>query len=357
MDKSRSKAPRPLVIHCTSHDPRCFTWYYREVDGRLHSGDQHTPLPAAVSGTVLLLPASQIIFHQATLRHITPQTLSWQLENQALSEPEMLHTVVLQQEGEQVHLAAVDRQWLHQLLAHLRSRGIAVTRALPDALVPDENQALRLGDRWLIRHQRWQGISLNEQQLAPLQLHAPLLATLVADSGQQAADGPASAGQLYQLACRQRINLLQGEFAVRLPLRHARTFALACALCSVLLLLIPPLWSGWQAGTQLKQAGRQSLALYQRYFPDEKPARPAARMTERLNALSAVPAADGPLRLLADSAAMLATLQDNPLQTLRWDEKQQQLHLSFASTLPAALSDDGLTIQIQENIMTIGRKP
>lgn len=352
MEKSRT-TQRPLVIHCTGHDPCRFTWYWRSAEGPLQQGDRYQPLPAAPQGTVLLLPASQIVFYQTTLRHITPQTLSWQLETLALSDPENLHTRVLAREGDRVHLAAVDRAWLRQVLSGLRDLGVEVTRALPDVLVLDEGEALPVDDRWLIRHQRWQGVSLDAQQLHLLR-HDPLLASV-----STTATTPAEAAErLYQQACQQRMTLLQGEFAVRLPLRHARAFTLACALCSALMLLIPPLWSGWQATTRAQHAQQQSLALYQHYFPQETPAHPAARLAKQLQSLAAGAAADGPLQLLADSAAMLATLQDNPLQTLHWDQQQQRLHLRFARRLPVTdLGHSGLAIEVEDKLMMIGRKP
>lgn len=353
MEKSRT-TQRPLVIHVTGHDPCRFTWYWHGTDGQLQRGGGHQPLPTTTQGTVLLLPASQIVFHQITSRHITPQTLSWQLETLALSDPEKLHTLALAREGDQVHLAAVDRAWLRQVLSGLRDRGVDVTRALPDALVLDEGEALQVDERWLIRHQRWQGVSLDADRLALLQ-HDPLLMSALTAAS---ADAPAAAAErLYQQACRQRITLLQGEFAVRLPLHHARAFTLACALCSTLMLLIPPLWSGWQASTRAHQAQQQSLALYQRYFPQETPAHPAARLAKQLQALAAGPTGDGPLQLLADSAALLATLQDNPLQTLQWDQQQQRLHLRFARRLPVnGLGHSGLVIEVEDKMMMIGRK-
>lgn len=396
MEMFRNTRQPPLVIHCNGDDPQQLRWYYREHDGSLRSGCQHTPLPTIPACEVrLLLPASQMIFHTVLCGPQPAQTLSWQLESLALAEPETLHTVVLARDNQQLHLAAIDRQWLHQLLDNVHSLGVRVTRALPDVLALAEQQALVLEQRWLIRHQRWRGISLTAQQLAVLLPQEPALAAALSSAQQhelavalpaeqqqmlatlfaageeppQAAPQPASrqvtsadqqpaAAQLYDGACQQTVNVLQGEFAVRLSLRHARAFALACALCSTLIMLIPPLWSSWQAGNQARNAQQQSLALYQRYFPGEPPQQPARDFATRMAALAAAPQAEGPLRLLGESAAMLATLQDNALQTLLWDEKQQQLHLSFARALPATgLESNGLHIRVEDHTMIIGRKP
>lgn len=339
-----------LVFHCDSSDARQFNWYYRDARGTLTHGDGQTPLPSPLPRQrILLLPASQVIFHPGTSGSRHPAALSWQLEPLALAEPESLFAVALPGD-EQCWLAAVDRDWLQQRVAAIRALGVELTRALPDVLALPEEAHIQLGERWLMRTGRWQGVSLSPQALAQLQAHSPLL---------QACNHapPQSIETLIDGAAHSPVNFLQRELAPQLPQRPAGYFLLLCALCSGLLLLLPPLWLGWQANSSASKLHQQSLALYQRYFPGETPSDPAGRFQQQYQRLLRTTAATGPLSILAASASLLATLEDNALQTLRWDEKQHQLQLAFSTALPPALSAEGLRISVQGNQMTIGREP
>lgn len=63
------------------------------------------------------------------------------------------------------------------------------------------------------------------------------------------------------------------------------------------------------------------------------------------------------LLLLADSAAVLATLEDNPPQSLIWNESQQQLRLSFSQDIVIdPQKAQGLRFVVEGRDMLISRE-
>lgn len=350
MVKFRDRCGVPLVLHCQK-DPYQLRWYCQNSDGTVDSGDLESLLPPVkFSHIILLVPASQVLFTQVPSEHVHCQTLGWQFEDIALSEPEELHAVVLSEETEQIHLAAIDKQWLQSALDCVKTLGVEATQVLPDVMAVTPGMGMYLEPHWLIRHSEWCGLSATQDELPVLKQLDPTLETIVC-CPQQGIE------QLMLLAMQSKINFLQGAFARKLSLRTLRRLLVTGLLCCILSLLMPPLMAGWQAERTTSALQRQAQHIYTTSFPQQKTIHPERQFTKNYHALLSAPTPDGMLLLLADSAAVLATLQDNPPQSLIWNESQQQLRLSFRQNIVIdPQKAQGLRFVIEGRDMLISRE-
>ncbi|WP_455817632.1 type II secretion system protein GspL [Pseudomonas cerasi] len=342
--------PRPLVLHCQK-DPHQLRWYCQNGDGTFDSGELDSLLPPVkFSSVILLVPASQVLFTQVPSEHVHCQTLSWHFEDIALSEPEALHAVVLSKEKEQIYLAAMDKHWLQSALDSVKTLGVEVTQVLPDVMAVNPGMRMYLEPHWLIRHSEWCGFSATQDELHALKPLEPTLEKIPC-CPQQGIE------KLMQLAMQSPVNFLQGAFARKLSLRTPRRLLITGLLCCILSLLMPPLIAGWQAQRAISALQRQAQNLYTTYFPQQKTIDPGRQFAKNYHALLSAPRPDSMLLLLADSAAVLATLEDNPPQSLIWNESQQQLRLSFSQDIVIdPQKAQGLRFVVEGRDMLISRE-
>lgn len=307
-------------------------------------------LPAAPrSETLLLLPGERVTLMSIMQPGLTPEAARWSLEPLMLEEMDTQHIVTLQRQGDRHIMAAVDAQWLRQLLSTLADAGHVAQRILPDTLALAPGTRLRLGDQWLVRLPDGRGIQVPENALAQF---PPLPAT-----------DTVTAEPLLHLADRARAesgNLLQGAFTTSRPLRRPLIALSAAVALGIISVIATPLWQGWQAQRALTALNQQVLARYQAYFPQDTPANPRRQFSRKAAQTDVTPGELTFFSVLQQSEATLATLKDNPLQSLHWQGEIRRLTLRFrypvsanvARSLPATLRAD-----VRDTQLTLEKKP
>ena len=313
-------------------------WCYQLSGEPVRQGKTLHELPAASRGeTLLLLPGERVTLKSITQPGLTPDAARWSLEPLILEEMDTQHIVTLQRLGDQHIIAAVDTEWLRQLLSTLADAGHVPQRVLPDTLALVPGTRLRLGDQWLMRLPDGSGLQLP----ASAQTQFPQLQTM----------DEITAEPLLHLANRARAesgNLLQGIFSKQRPLRRSLIALAAAMAMSIITVIATPLWQGWQAQRALTVLDQQVLARYQAYFPQETPTNPRRQFSRKAAQTDVTSGELTFFSLLQQSEAALATLKDNPLQSLHWQGEIRRLTLRFrypvsanvARNLPATLRAD-----------------
>ncbi|MGX5079613.1 type II secretion system protein GspL [Enterobacter mori] len=295
----RNQDPGWLVIHFNKEE---WHWYCQLPGESLRQGKTLHTLPAAPhAATLLLLPGERVMLVSVTQPGLTPDAARWLLEPLMLEEMESQHVVTLQRQGDQHIIAAVDAQWLRQLLSMLADAGYVPQRVLPDTLALAPGTRLSLGDHWLVRLPDGSGLQLPASALAQL----PQLQMV-----DEITEEP-----LLHLANRARVengNLLQGTFAKKRPLRRPLIgLAAALALC-IISIIGTPLWQGWQAQRALTTLNQQLLARYQAYFPKESPVNPRRQFSRKAAQGDVSPGELGFLSLLQQFGSCSCPTQRQP---------------------------------------------
>ncbi|HCK00062.1 MAG TPA: type II secretion system protein GspL [Serratia grimesii] len=336
------KKPRltQALIRIPSSPGQPWRWRYQPAEGEPQEGQlpddssEHN-LPAGSAEITLLLPASHILFRQVNfsgkVRRSSQQALLWQLEDFTLSDIEQLHLTLLDRQGENYALAAVDKTQLKQWLAQLSAWGLQAQRALPDILALPAESAVMLDHEWLVRSSEHEGFLATEDELPlltisrPMCCHSPRPHALTT---WQQGELQAPLALLMQGTAQNHYNLLQGEFTQRRPRAASQRpyLPLVLAGCWLLSFLVEPLLAGWQAQRHTGHLQQQSVVFYRNYFADTPPPTQTRRqLAQRITERQAGLPQPGLLTLLAQNHALLNALPEP--QSLAWDGERLALTL------------------------------
>ena len=299
----------------------------------------------------VLVSAADLAFRQVTVPgRLTRQSLKalpYLLEEELASDVESLHLVLLEQQGQQVDLVAVENKRMDSWLDWLTEAGLQARSLLPDVLClpwqDDRWSAVPLEGQWLIRRSASAGMVVEPDWLDPLLVRMtppPRIASYgpVPDGapGEWQAEPPVLAMQLLAAGVLgNRANLLTG--AHRRQPEWARLWqpwrkvAIAAGVC--LLVVLANLGSErWQLAQQEQALKAQIDGVYRQLFPaDKRLIDPRSQLKQHLAVLEGAAGQLGLLQMLQQLHPVLAKLPDLRPLTLRYDGKQQELRMQMSA--------------------------
>jgi len=299
----------------------------------------------------VLVSAADLAFRQVTVPgRLTRQSLKalpYLLEEELASDVESLHLVLLEQQGQQVELAAVDTGRMSSWLGWLAEADLQPRSLLPDVLClprPAEGwSAVPLEGQWLLRCGANHGMVVEPDWLDPLLSRitpAPRIASYgpVPDGapGEWLAEPPVLAMQLLAAGVLgNSANLLTGAYR-RQPewarlWQPWRKVAIAAGVC--LLVVLANLGSErWQLAQQEQALKAQIDGVYRQLFPqDKRVINPRSQLKQHLAVLEGAAGQQGLLQMLQQLHPVLVKLPDLRPQTLRYDGKQQELRMQMSA--------------------------
>lgn len=240
-------------------------------------------LPPADTVCLLLSP-EYLCFRQAELPaanyKITPQTLSWLVEDSVAGNADDLLWTVLGREENTLHLVGIARRALAEMLAAFSVAGVTLSHIVPDGFwLPDVANGWCLCQeetRWLIRYDAWKTGVLDGALLSHLLTTSPetpvmSLSPLPVEHAR--IEYSQAHPHWYDADRLPAVNLIQGAFRPARPVRQAprvlkygTTFILGLAAVLFFSLKGLTLWQLYQQKQALVSEGR---ALWGRYFPGD----------------------------------------------------------------------------------------
>ncbi len=125
--------------------------------------------------TIVMLSAQDVVLSEvdvpAGATRQLDAMLPYLIEDDIAQDVDDLHFTVIGKRAGRVHICAVDRSYLTQVLSQFSACQIEVKKVLPDVLCLPNNDvasAVTLGEQCLIRKDAFNGISIDQQWLAPL---------------------------------------------------------------------------------------------------------------------------------------------------------------------------------------------
>lgn len=301
---------------------------------------------------LVLVPSADIIFRTLTLPgRLTTQTrqaLPFMLENDIASDVEQLHLTVLAQQGQAIHIAAVEQEQMTRWLSWLKTAGLKTQQLLPDVLalpMPTANSwsMLQLDSQWLVRQAEWQGTVIDDnwlptwlnshEQVPILQSYTPAPEVIAAEWRIALCELP-----LQLLAANMpssKVNLLHGAYRPSTPWKkqwpQLRLPALFLGLWGVFLTIHDYLDYRDLYGQQT-QLQQQMTTLYRQLFPAEKRIiNPRAQLKQHLDELQQGTSARGFISQLALLAPLLQQTKGLDLKQLQFDATKQEFRLSVSA--------------------------
>ncbi|CAI1926251.1 Cholera toxin secretion protein epsL [Serratia quinivorans] len=323
---------------------------------------------ASESQLILLIPSKCVLFRSVTFngryspRH--QQALAWQLEPFCLGDVEQLHITLLQQQGENYALAAVEKTLMRQWLSDIKNAGLSPTLMMPDVLAlpycASGWSCVQLGQRWLVRQTENSGFCADEESLAfiltqavpPPTLHPFSPAPSIPGHWRDATECTPLA-LLSQGAELCKTNLLHSEFSQPSTLAPRRLKRMIAPLLFGYLLTyaVEPLVASYLARQHTAQLRQQTQQLYQHYFPGqtlEKP--PQQQLPHQLEALEKNSPSPGLIALLATSQPLLQQLGTDKVSVLHWQNGALTFHINadenWLRQQTRAYPLEGTTIQV-----------
>lgn len=299
----------------------------------------------------VLVSAADLAFRQVTvpgrLSRQSLKALPYLLEEELASDVESLHLVLLEQQGQQVDLVAVDTVRMSHWLGWLAEADLQPRSLLPDVLClprPAEGwSAVPLEGQWLLRCGANRGMVVEPDWLDPLLSRItppPAIACYgpVPDGapGEWQAEPPVLAMQLLAAGVLgNSANLLTGTYR-RQPewarlWQPWRKVAVAAGVC--LLVALANLGSErWQLAQQEQALKAQIDGVYRQLFPhDKRVINPKSQLKQHLAVLEGAAGQQGLLQMLQQLHPVLVKLPDLRPQTLRYDGKQQELRMQMSA--------------------------
>jgi type II secretion system protein L len=325
-----------------------------------------------VGKVILLASARQVSIRQLPFeeheRKLLNQTLPYTLEDDCVDEVETLHFALGSLQGNSAPVAIIKREQLQQALADIEQQGVEVKQLVSElSFIPYSENSWSIlvnGDSWLVRSGPYQGfaldaatISLGLQLLLDEAALPPERVTLYCPADQQVSCSnllpellkgvvdwqgddywQVINKGLQQASDKSAINLLQGEFARRLPwLRWWKLWRLV-----VILLVAAVVVQLASTYTELTVLESQNLQLrteiersYRTAIPRGAVMDPEKQLRRKVNALKGS-GGDGFVRLLEKVAPVIAAIEGMNIQNLNYSEKQSEIRL----TVLAAGFDD-----------------
>jgi type II secretion system protein L len=301
-------------------------------------------------------------------RKLLNQTLPYTLEDDCVDEVEKLHFALGALEGNNAPVAIIKREQLQQALADLEQQGVEVKQLVSElSYIPYSENSWSIlvnDDSWLVRSGPYQGFALDAANITlGLQLLLdeaalpPERVTLYCPADQQldctnrlpellkgVVDWQADDywqvinKGLQQASDKSTINLLQGEFARRLPwLKWWKLWRLV-----VILLAAAVVVQLATTYTELTVLESQNLQLrteiersYRTAIPRGAVMDPERQLRRKVNALKGS-GGEGFVLLLEKVAPVIAAIDGMSIQNLNYSEKDSEIRL----TLLAAGFDD-----------------
>lgn len=234
----------------------------------------------------LLIPASDVLFREFTLtkKGLFTQMppFSWLAEETLMGDVEDLHWTVVRKVGNQVVAAAVSETQLRRWVNACEEAGLAVVKALPDALLlPLSNDGatlVSLDDNWWIRQNETQATVVSEA----------LLPTVFERLGEGSHQCYGDIVPVYRQAVEllpwqhpllliqpelrtKKLNFMHGPFGqqanMKEEVRRWRKPLIGAVALALLLSLLPQLANYWQVKTRQQEAEKSVQALFANYFP------------------------------------------------------------------------------------------
>lgn len=240
-------------------------------------------LPPADTVCLLLSP-EYLCFRQAELPaanyKITPQTLSWLVEDSVAGNADDLLWTVLGREENTLHLVGIARRALAEMLAAFSVAGVTLSHIVPDGFwLPDVANGWCLCQeetRWLIRYDAWKTGVLDGALLSHLLTtcpETPVMSLSPLPVAHARIEYSQAHPHWYDADRLPAVNLIQGAFRPARPVRQAprvlkygTTFMLGLAAVLFFSLKGLTLWQLHQQKQALVSEGR---ALWGRYFPGD----------------------------------------------------------------------------------------
>lgn len=340
-----------LILRLPSDDSQPLLWRWAHRQGSLAAGATDPELARLLASypAWVLVPASELAFHQVTLprraRRQSLQVLPFMLEEQLATDVERLHFAILQQSGDLCDVAVVEKSAMQQWITRCEQLGVRVQALLPDVLmlpqVANGWSAVCLNDQWLFRRAAHAGMIVESCWLPELlALWSPPLITSYSAPPPQTTDVPEWRLQptrdLLQLAAEgeayRGADLRQGEFTRSSPwragLRPWRSVMLVLA-GYLLLLSVEAGWSHYRLWQQAEQWRKQSVQLYQQLFPAEKNVvNPRVQMQQHLQALQPVEQAGLSVQM-RQLQQLIANSPTISLQALSYDASRKEIKVEL----------------------------
>lgn len=240
-------------------------------------------LPPADTVCLLLSP-EYLCFRRAELPaanyKITPQTLSWLVEDSVTGNADDLLWTVLCREENTLHLAGIARRALAEMLAAFSVAGVTLTHMVPDGFwLPHVANGWSLSQeasRWMIRYDAWKTGVLDEALLGHLLSSCPEIPVVSASPlpvEHAAVEYIQEPGHWYDADCLPAANLIQGAFRPARPVRQApRALKYGAAVMTGLAMALFFGLKGltlWQLHQQKQALVSEGRTLWSRYFPGE----------------------------------------------------------------------------------------
>lgn len=296
----------------------------------------------------VLVPASELLFREVALPgrggRQALQALPYLLEEEVASDIEQLHLVVLQQQGNQVQLVAVEHTRMAQWLGWLNEAGLVAQCLLPDVLTlpqPEAGQwsAVQCHDSWLFRQGAWHGMQAETSWLPMLMAgfdpppqvlsYSPLPAGVAGDW--QAAPAELPLQLMLPAALQARGNLLTGRYR-RLPewqrwWRPWRKVAIAAGILLGVWLINQ--WLVLQdTRNQANQLRAQTVQLYRQLFPGEQRViNPRSQMNQHLKSMNGDSGTPSTVQALVRLAPLFAQVPTLRPDQLRFDAARGELRI------------------------------
>ncbi|WP_206483217.1 type II secretion system protein GspL [Thalassotalea sp. G2M2-11] len=245
-------------------------------------------------------------------------------------------------------MAAIERQQMQLWLSWLADANIKVLCMLPDALaLPDASdkwQAIQLGQQVILRQGDWQGITVDaslwpnicqtfsSEAIKVIESYSPLPEADVALEIESQPEELPLALMAQQLS-GQKINLLQGEFAVksdRSPLLKTWAWAAGFLVVALLVNVMLKSLTLMKINQQQVEIEQQIVATYKQAFPETRRVRIATIRSQLKRKMRAVGSGDHQaefLALLAKVQPAFAAVPQLKPDSLRFDGKRNELRL------------------------------
>ncbi|MEH6911925.1 MAG: type II secretion system protein GspL [Oceanicoccus sp.] len=363
-----------------------FEWY--EIDeNHLHStydekhffigdGERLAEKAANYKRLVLLVAAEDVAVKTVAFddheRKLLQQTIPYSLEDDSVDDVDELHFSLGLAEGNTVPLAIVSKNLLERIVSELKHDDIEVDQLVSELhAIPIEQDSWSIlveDGRWLVRNGLHQGFSLQpaiasqaltillnnaddlpqrlhiycqpEKQAEALSLIPDILHNLVEwkveNYWQMMSKG-------YSLSEKNAINLLQGEFAPKLPWQKLWQSWRAVAISLAVVILIQIVASY----TQLTVLDDRNIALrkqiethYRNVVPKGAVMDPERQLRRKVNTLKGS-TGSGFVSLLVQIGPVLKSIEGISLQSLNYSEKQSE----FRITILAPGFDDVETVR------------
>ncbi|MCX8958086.1 type II secretion system protein GspL [Erwinia psidii] len=336
-----------LVIRAGHDTATPFNWAFFSGGDHYSEGvlSADNPLPTRSENdrTVLLLPASRVLFCRIMPEHQTKrqsvQSLLWQIESELFTEAESLHGVILLQDEEgHYHIAAVDREWLGSLLADLKQMGVTVDAVHPDVMALPCGTAVKLNEEWLVRYDTTAGLCVPDNNLSVLwrtiNVESPVhcLSSPLPDIDGWQAEPERSAMALMVTGAPDTPGLLSGEFQSELAVSKTVGFKslVITSLLSLFLLITLPLFEGLYQQYQARKLNTTAHQLIRSYYPGVPDnIVPKVWLERKLHNRQTPSVTLGLHTMLQENYDFLQSISCGRVEGFFWDSQQQKLVLNI----------------------------